>query len=142
LPSLTLSSRGASRLSVQIIEYLYKNWGENVDLYSVNVPLVEGVENKKVMWTSMLQNYWGEGSCFQEVEDEEGNADEEEYNIREKEGVPDQNIVRHTHKHFKWAPKFSDVYKSVEEAGPGNDGWVVQEGHTRLVQLFVPQYDC
>lgn len=124
---------GASRLSVQIIEYLYKNWGSNVDLYSVNVPLVENVESRKVMWTSMLQNYWGAGSCFQEVEDEEGDADEEEFNIREREGIPEAEgkAVRHTHKHFKWAPRFTDVYKSVEEAGPGNDGWVVQEGQTR-----------
>jgi len=123
---------GSSRLSVKIIEYLYKNWGEGVDLYSVNVPLVEGVEEKKVMWTSMLQNYWGDGSCFQAVEDDEAvNADEEEVKIREGEGVPEEGIVRHTHKHFKWAPRFTDVYKSVEEAGPGNDGWVVQEGLTR-----------
>lgn len=125
----------ASRLSLQIIEHLYKNWGENVDLYSVNVPLVENVETKKVMWTSMLQNYWGEGSCFQEVEDEEGGADEEESKIREREGeaedVPAEKVIRHKHKHFKWAPRFTDVYESVKKAGPGSDGWVVQEGLTR-----------
>jgi hypothetical protein len=83
----------------------------------------------------MLQNYWGAGSCFQEVEDEEGNADEEEQRIREREGEPEnggeENITRHKHKHFKWAPRFTDVYKSVEEAGPGNDGWAVKEGYTR-----------
>lgn len=106
---------GASRLSLQIIEYLYKNWSESVDLYSVNVPLVEGVEEKKIYWTSMLQNYWEAGSCFQEVEDEEGDADEAEQEIREREGIPESEgkIARHTHKHFKWAPRFSDVYKSV-----------------------------
>jgi hypothetical protein len=109
-----------------------------VDLYSVNVPLVEGVQAKKVMWTSMLQNYWGPGSCFQEVEDEEGDAGEEEQKIREGEGQAEKNgangeVVRHKHKHFKWAPRFTDVYKSVEEAGPGNDGWAVKEGLTRYV---------
>jgi tubulin--tyrosine ligase len=127
--------RGASQLSVKVIEYLYKNWGENVDLYSVNVPLVEGVESRKIMWTKMLQNYWGEGSCFQEVEDEDGDADEEEQKIREREGQSNgeggNKVTRHKHKHFKWAPRFTDVYKSVEEAGPGNDGWVVKEGYTR-----------
>ena len=127
---------GASRLSVKLIEYLYANWGKEVDLYSVNVPLVDGVENKKVMWTSMLQNYWGPGSCFQEVDDEEGNAEEEENRIREGDGQETQNgtslqVGRHEHKHFKWAPRFTDVYKSVEEAGPGNDGWAVKEGFTR-----------
>ena len=135
---------GASKLSVRLIEYLYKNWGPEVDLYSVNVPLVEDVGSKKVMWTSMLQNYWGPGSCFQEVEDEEGDAGEEEQRIREGEGEAaegDKNGVngevgRHKHKHFKWAPRFTDVYKSVEEAGPGNDGWAVKEGLTRYVWLF------
>ncbi|CZR60984.1 related to pig tubulin-tyrosine ligase [Phialocephala subalpina] len=133
---------GASKLSVRLIDYLWKNWGEGVDLYTVNVPLVENVEERKVLWTNMLQNYWGDGSCFQEVEDEEGDADEEEQKIREREGQGDVNgggdgekVTRHKHKHFKWAPRFTDVYKSVEEAGPGNDGWAVKEGYTSVTPL-------
>ncbi|KAM3073114.1 hypothetical protein ACMFMG_008834 [Clarireedia jacksonii] len=133
---------GASRISVRLIEYLMGNWGEGVDLYSVNVPLVEGVEERKVLWTDLLQNYWGEGSCFEEVDGggAEG-ADEEEEKIREKEGTgaeekgEGEKKVGHTHKHFKWAPRFSDVYKSVEEAPPGNDGWAVKEGYTSVTPL-------
>jgi len=125
----------ASKLSVQLIDHLYKNWGSDVDLYSINVPLVEGVDSRKIMWTNMLQNYWSHGSCFKEVEDEDGTADEEEERIREREGAPsdtpEENVTRHKHKHFKWAPRFVDVYKSVEEAGPGNDGWAVKEHYTR-----------
>jgi len=122
----------ASKISVRLIEYLYENWKEDTDLYSINVPLVEGVDKKKVFWADMLQNYWGAGSCFQEVEDEDGGPSEEEYKIREKEGVSDgEKVVQgHKHKHFKWAPRFTDVYQSVEAAGPGNDGWVVKEGFT------------
>lgn len=133
---------GASKLSVRLVDYLWKNWGEGVDLYTVNVPLVENVGERKVLWTNMLQNYWGDGSCFQEVEDEEGDADEEEQKIREREGQGDINgsgdgekVTRHKHKHFKWAPRFTDVYKSVEEAGPGNDGWAVKEGYTSVTPL-------
>ncbi|KAL2062942.1 hypothetical protein VTL71DRAFT_6014 [Oculimacula yallundae] len=133
---------GASKLSVKLIEYLYKNWAKEVDLYSVNVPLVEGVEGNKIMWTDMLQNYWSEGSCFQEVEDDEGDADEEEQKLREREGQGGdegenvgKNVGRHTHKHFKWAPRFTDVYKSVEDAPPGNDGWAVKEGYTSVTPL-------
>ena len=130
---------GASKLSVKLIEYLYANWGKDVDLYSVNVPLVEGVDGRKIMWTSMLQNYWGPGSCFQEIEDEGGDAREEEEQIREgQEATNGTNGVvgRHKHKHFKWSPRFTDVYKSVEEAGPGNDGWAVKEGLTRYALRF------
>ncbi|KAF7853387.1 hypothetical protein EAF04_010681 [Stromatinia cepivora] len=130
---------GASRIGVKIIEYLYNNWGEGVDLYTVNVPLVEGVEERKVLWTNMLQNYWGEGSCFEEVDGKDEDADEEEEKIREKEGQQgegeEKKVAGHTHKHFKWAPRFTDVHKSVEEAEPGNDGWAVKEGFTSVTPL-------
>jgi tubulin--tyrosine ligase len=134
---------GASRLSIRLIDYLYKNWDQSVDLYSVNVPLVENVDSRKVLWTNMLQNYWGPGSCFQEVEDMEENAEEGEERIRETEGTLQEaganteSITRHTHKHFKWSPRFADVYKSVDEADPGNDGWAVKEGFTRYGLLQI-----
>ncbi|KJR81326.1 uncharacterized protein SPSK_01002 [Sporothrix schenckii 1099-18] len=40
-----------------------------------------------------------------------------------------------THRHFKWQPQFSDVYRSVDEAPPGNDGWAVREGLTSITPL-------
>jgi tubulin---tyrosine ligase len=134
---------GASRHSVRVIEALYKQWPEDgsVDLYSVNVPLVEGVGARKTLWTGILQNYWKEGSCFQVAEESDADEDEEEERIREQgeteEGNEGGEVVRsgHRHKHFKWNPKFADVYRSVDEAPPGNDGWAVKEGYTRYVQL-------
>lgn len=127
---------GACRHSLRVIEALWKQWPEDgsADLYSVNVPLVEGVEGHKTVWTNVLQNYWSDGSCFQEIEDGDvGGPGEEEAKIREGDGGEATGPVTkgHAHKHFKWAPRFSDVYKSVEEAGPGNDGWAVKEGQTR-----------
>jgi tubulin---tyrosine ligase len=136
---------GACRHSVRVLEALYKQWpGDgSVDLYSVNVPLVEGVESHKTLWTGMLQNYWQDGSCFQEVDVAVGDEDEEEERIRagEEAGPEPENqqeqkkTAGHKHMHFRWAPKFTDVYKSVEEAPPGNDGWAVKEGYTRFVIL-------
>lgn len=126
----------ASKLSVRLCEHLHKNWDEAVDLYTVNIPLVENVHERKVMWTNMLQNYWAPQSCFQEVEDEDGDPEEEEERIRETEGGAisgEEDVTRHKHKHFKWAPRFADVYKSVADSSPGNDGWAVQEGFTRYV---------
>lgn len=126
----------ATRHSVKVIEALYKQWpaDDSVDLYSVNVPLVEGVDTHKTMWTDVLQNYWTDGGCFEEIEDHGEDEQQAEQLIREGE-VEKQEPVGpskgHKHKHFKWAPKFADVYRSVENAGPGNDGWVVKEGHTR-----------
>ncbi|KAI1091105.1 sure-like protein [Rostrohypoxylon terebratum] len=140
----------ASRHSVNVIEKLYAQWPEDrsVDLYSVNVPLVEGVEDKKTLWAEVLQNYWGEnGACFEEVEGSIGDEDEEEERIREGEeskasgadskanGDASEGQPRYVHKHFKWAPRFTDVYKSVDESTPGNDGWAVKEGFTSVTPL-------
>ncbi|KAI0139079.1 sure-like protein [Hypoxylon sp. NC0597] len=142
----------ASRHSVRVIEKLYAQWptDKSVDLYSVNVPLIEGVEKRKTLWAEMLQNYWGEnGACFEEVEGSIGDEDEEEERIREGEEAKasnnlesktngdtgDAGQMRYPHRHFKWAPRFTDVYKSVEESPPGNDGWAVKEGYTSVTPL-------
>ncbi|KAF2758978.1 sure-like protein [Pseudovirgaria hyperparasitica] len=140
---------GASRISVKIIENLAANWKPDVHVYTVNVPLVEGVEQKKVLWTRMLQNTWTSGSCFQEVEvPDEGekvaeDADKAEVEIREsEEGEAPTSMngkkpkaFRYKHKHFKWAPKITDVYESVERGGPGSDGWVVKEKDISVTPL-------
>ncbi|KAK1970549.1 5'/3'-nucleotidase sure [Colletotrichum sublineola] len=138
---------GAARHSVKVIEKLYQQWpaGDEVDLYSVNVPLVEGVEAHKTYFTNMLQNYWRDGSCFQEVNGDAVDEDEEEQKIREGASGEAQDgdtkktesagASGHKHKHFKWAPRFTDVYQSVEDAPPGNDGWAVKEGYTSVTPL-------
>ncbi|KAK4130997.1 sure-like protein [Trichocladium antarcticum] len=135
----------ASRQSVRVIEGLVKQWPDDgsVDLYSVNVPLLEGLEEGKVLFAGMLQNYWGPGSCFTEVHGGVGGEEEDEERIREREGAVEEGggvvggktSACHTHKHFKWSPRFTDVYKSVDEAPPGNDGWAVKEGHTSVTPL-------
>jgi broad specificity polyphosphatase/5'/3'-nucleotidase SurE len=129
----------ASRMSLKVIEGLVKKWDESVQVFSVNVPLVKGVEKTKILWTQMLQNRWKSGSCFTEVDvpakDDDG-PNEEEARIRRGEGGSPASIdthIRYTHKHFKWTPKFTDVYESVEKAPPGNDGWAVKEGFVRYV---------
>ena len=131
----------ASRLSVKVIEHLYNNWGEDVDLYSVNVPLVEDVEKNKIMYTNVLQNYWSSGSPLEEIDaDEEAvSGDKRENEIRQQKpdssnGKNSSGTGRFKHAHFKWAPKFQDVHKSVDESSPGNDGWAVKQGYTRYAR--------
>ena len=127
----------ASRHSVKLIEHLYRNWGQDVDLYSVNVPLIEEVESHKIMYTHVLHNYWRSGSCFTETEateDGDLDPDEREEEIRqggEAPNMPEKPATRHKHRHFKWTPQFGDLHKSVEDSEPGNDGWALKEGYTR-----------
>ncbi|KAF2029200.1 tubulin-tyrosine ligase family protein [Setomelanomma holmii] len=152
----------ASELSAKLIQYLYDNWDSNTHLYTVNVPLVEKVGDRKILWTNMLQNKWRSGSCFQVVEvpseaddtpsdiESQIRKQEEKFGKKElrdnsqvlKDGgasgtetPTDQPHMRYTHKHFKWAPSFKDVYESVEEAEPGNDGWAVAQGYTSVTPL-------
>lgn len=134
----------ASKHSTRVIEYLYSNWDNNVDLYTVNVPLEPGVSENKILYTHMLNNRWSSGSCFEAISATASGeqAELQEQSIREKgedelAGLPssDANTPKKRsllqHKHFKWAPNLSDVYRSVEESKDGNDGWVVKEGMTR-----------
>ncbi|KAI9825616.1 MAG: hypothetical protein M1832_000960 [Thelocarpon impressellum] len=130
---------GASRISVRLIEHLAATFADSVDVYSVNVPLVPGVEGNKVVYTHMLQNYWTSGSSFAEADVEDEGPVEREAAIREAEAPAGQEArageAGHRHRQFTWAPRFADVYKSVEGSAPGNDGRAVQEGFTSVTPL-------
>jgi len=163
----------ASALSTKLIQHLWDHWDDRTQLYSVNVPLVEGVGDRKVLYTDMLQNTWKSGSCFQVVEQQqqqqqdvtttEEDAQAAESSIRTQEAkiarlgsqapsgdgstntTPNPTTpqrapehpphARYTHKSFKWAPLFKDVYDSVEASAPGNDGWAVAQGYTSVTPL-------
>lgn len=126
---------GSCRQSVRIIEHLYQNWGSDVDLYSCNVPVIAGVENNKVMYTHVLQNYWTSGSSFEEIEadedDQDPDAHEKEIRETDEGAKSNEKPTRHKHRHFKWAPKFGDIQKSIDASPPGNDGWAIHHGFTR-----------
>jgi len=149
---------GASEHSAKLIQHLYTNWDDKTHLYTVNVPLVEDVGSRKILWTHMLQNKWKSASCFQVTEvpsEDDDTPSDVENQIRKaeeklgrkellgKEGAIDsgrqtpsgQEHSRYTHQHFKWAPRFKDVYDSVEESEPGNDGWAVAQGYTSVTPL-------
>lgn len=114
--------RGASLMSVRLIKYLHENWTLGVDLFSINVPLIDGINGPttKVLYTNVLQNYWTMGSSFEEVDtQDEVSPDEREMKIREGgEGIGEVekgSSLGLKHKKFVWAPKFADVYRSVDE---------------------------
>jgi broad specificity polyphosphatase/5'/3'-nucleotidase SurE len=56
---------------------------------------------------------------------------------RTEQAVEDEENghLRYKHKHFKWAPRFKDVFESVEKAPPGNDGWAVNERYVSVTPL-------
>ena len=134
---------GVCRHSIKVMEHLATNWAHGVDLYSVNVPVIEGVGSNKTVYTYALQNYWTSGSSFEEVEaGDDVDPQQQEKQIREEgkeaiesdaqaNGIEAKIATPNKHKWYKWAPKFGDVQRSVEASAPGNDGWAVQQGFTR-----------
>ncbi|KAI5368008.1 Putative survival protein SurE-like phosphatase/nucleotidase [Septoria linicola] len=133
---------------VRVAEYLYKNasWSP-AQLYSVNVPVKKGCSEAPVRWTKMLQNQWNKGACFEELSSANAVDDpaSEEAKLRQQEakggdqpksnGDASASENKWKHRHFKWAPRFTDVYDSVKSAGPGSDGWAVQAGETSITAL-------
>lgn len=136
---------GASRHSVKVIEALTRQWPSDgsVDVYSVNVPLVENVESAKTIFAPCLQNYWTPGmSAFEAVDaDDVEDKDEEEERIRQaeinasaygkKSDGNEDTRTGHKHRHFKWAPQLGEVMKATNEAPWHVDGQVVRSGNTR-----------
>ena len=122
----------ACRHSVKLIGHLAKAWGEDVDLYSVNVPLMKGVERHKVVVCPVLQNFWKSGSCLEEIEaaKREEEAETRETEIREGKGRVESN-AKLQGSSFRWKPKFADVGASIDESNEGNDGWAINRGFTR-----------
>lgn len=135
------------RQSVKVVEWLAKNgqWDAG-RVFTVNVPVKDGVEKQPTVWTKMLQNEWSSGSCFEEMSGGVSDAATEEAHLRRQESKDDESGRAEGEsgageqdgwksRHFKWAPKFKDVYDSVEKAGPGSDGWAVKEGQTSITAL-------
>ncbi|KAI9930700.1 hypothetical protein ASPWEDRAFT_39587 [Aspergillus wentii DTO 134E9] len=96
--------------SVRLIQHLNDIWAKDVDVYTVNVPLKVGVSKQRIKYTRMLRNRWISGSAFDVVEQD-------------------------GEKKFKWAPRLQDLRKTASESGPGNDGWVVDQGMTSVTPL-------
>ncbi|KAF1346125.1 survival protein sure-like phosphatase/nucleotidase [Delphinella strobiligena] len=135
------------RHSVKVVEWLAKNgeWDAG-RIFTVNVPVKDGVESQPTVWTKILQNAWTSGSCFEERPSDVSSPDIAEERLRSQEsrdgqgpegGADDDKASDDKWKtrHFKWAPSFKDVFESVRKSGPGNDGWAVSQGQTSITAL-------
>ena len=71
--------------------------------------------------------------------EEDGTQAERERKLQEcepqQQGQSEPCAKAIKHKHFRWAPKIADLFRTVDESEPGNDGWAVREGHVRYVIL-------
>lgn len=128
----------ASRVSTKLIEKFVSEWPEDVHVYSVNVPVREGVEDQLITYSNMIQNKWSSGSSYTVLKGDAGDADPkaEEGKIRDKEDTNEaaNPPTSRDHVTFKWAPNFADV-KAATQATGGGDGWHVMQGHVTVTPI-------
>lgn len=128
-------------LSAKIVSKLMEQWdtsdeGKDVDVYSINVPLVEGVGQKDVRWTWMLGNTWRGGrGLYAQIEggDENGLMKKIATGIDTKKDKEETDTAPPPT--FKWSPSFGNIWKTVEESEDGNDGKAIMEGVTSVTPL-------
>lgn len=102
--------RDACSRSVSLIEELHKTWSPQVEVYSINVPMIADVATCPSRYTSLAPNRWSKGSLFSAVAPD-----------------PEKVAVSRTFQ-YRWAPEISDVHKAAERSTEGEDLWASLNG--------------
>lgn len=143
----------AARLAVRLVDHLYRNWDERVELYNINIPMRVDVETRPVLYTRTLPYYWSRGCLYAEAGAGEkgkmvngtpltnGVNGVNGVNGAEKglcNGLHDVNGVNGHVEHpkfkqrqFKWSADLSDMKKRLQESEEGTDAHTVLNGSTR-----------
>ncbi|KAH9486911.1 putative tubulin--tyrosine ligase PBY1 [Psilocybe cubensis] len=161
-PTPTTYFEPAHDLGCRIIKYLWHNWGADdcglrqgeVDLYSVNIPLVEEIlssDGLKICWTRMWRNSYGR--LFKNVSP----TGVETVDRLVQTPGPDTNTNTETQASlpntkneigdllFKWAPEMRGlITPSLDTLPVGSDGWALHQGWVSVTPLRAsfgePQY--
>ena len=152
-PTPTTYFQPAHALGCQIISHLWDNWGQDtaglrngeVDLYSVNIPLIEDLLSEQgldIYWTSMWKNSYGRlfkniASHQQEPKDK-GNVNpagpDAATNATKTPSGPSQEEVGDLL--FKWSPDMRGLIQPQENELPvGSDGWAIHKGSVSVTPL-------
>ncbi|KAF7159477.1 hypothetical protein CNMCM5623_004815 [Aspergillus felis] len=108
----------AASHSVQLLEHLYNIWADDVDLYSVNIPLEVGMSAQKIMYTSISKKQWSSDGAFCSINREEPCA-----------------VDKYEHKQFQWAPRLDNPRNSGKGSSPGDNEWAIAHGMTSVTPL-------
>ncbi|THC89140.1 hypothetical protein EYZ11_011420 [Aspergillus tanneri] len=126
----------ASRLAVKLVNHLYRNWDERVELYNLNIPMRADVETRPIRYTRALPYYWARGYLYAEETVDKANGD-----IQTSQadsclitGTKPANVAggsRLKERNFTWAAKLSDMKKALQASEEGTDAHTVLNGSTR-----------
>jgi len=123
-------------LSCNVIRYLWHNWGKDeglrdgeVDLYSINVPMVEELlsdSDPKICWTSMWRNSYG--SLFMDISDSRA--------VDETRARPDElNDDESRDLLFRFSPDRSTTVPAASDLPAGSDARAVYHGWVSVAPL-------
>ncbi|KAJ3508935.1 hypothetical protein NLJ89_g5483 [Agrocybe chaxingu] len=152
-PTPTMYFEPAHEAGCRIINHLWNNWGEDecglregeVDLYSINIPLIEDIlseEGLKICWTKMWRNSYGRlfkniacGSNSRDHTVEAPGPDVANSNTIQTSG-PGPEDEETGDLLFKWAPEMKGLITPSLEALPvGSDGWAIYQGWISVTPL-------
>lgn len=133
--------RAAARLSVRLVEHLYRNWDDGVDIYNLNVPMRPDVESRPIRYARALPNHWSKGSLYAEVTEAgkeaplpNGTADAGAAPTPAKQ--VNGCAPRLRERYFQWSTELSDITRSLEAAEEGTDAHTVLGGCTSVTPLL------
>ena len=149
----------AHRLSARIMKHLYDNWGADpggirsgeIDLYNVNVPMVEGLlasEDLPIYWTKIWRNTYGR--LFKAISQTNASAREGAVSGAGPDGsvksstpissslLPksDDALDQVGHLMFKFSPDMGGLINPAESTLPdGSDGWAMLKGWVSVTPM-------
>lgn len=147
-PTPTTFFQPAHILACRVITHLWSNWGQDtgglkegeVDLYSINIPLIEGLltdEGLKIYWTTMWHNTYGR--LFKQISE---HADE---SIGTSKAGPDALTVSSENRTaitpagslvFQFSPAMEGLIRPPPSSLPlGSDGWAIHNGFVSVTAL-------
>ncbi|KAF7157221.1 hypothetical protein CNMCM6106_002466 [Aspergillus hiratsukae] len=150
--------RAAARLAVRVVNHLYQNWDERVELYNLNVPMRADVETRPVRYTRTLPYYWSKGCLYAEVSQSQANghstpaltngasnlSDEKAAELCNGNGSATKAVNgfggSHSHSHLKkrnfaWSAELSEMKKALQASEEGTDAHTVLNGSTSVTPL-------
>ncbi|KAJ5934355.1 Survival protein SurE-like phosphatase/nucleotidase [Penicillium verhagenii] len=130
----------AARLAVRLVDHLCAVWDERVELYNINIPMREDVEERPVLYTRTLPYYWSRGCLYAEEGVEKKklangltngftNGDHGDRGL--SNGLNGHAETQPRQRHFKWSADLSDMKKRLQESEEGTDAHTVLNGSTR-----------
>jgi len=143
-PTLETYFEPAHSQGCRIINHLWNNWGEDecglrdgeVDLYSVNIPLIEqilGVDGLKVCWTKLWRNSYGRlfTDVSGSISHSTGAVGPDPLTSQTQTSGPDKGSLL-----FKWAPEMEGILSpSLDSLPVGSDTWALYCGFISVTPL-------